>query len=496
MAKSVLIAGAGLGGLATALRLVKKGYKVDIIEKNSQAGGRVNQLKKDGFTFDTGPSFFSMSYEFKEFARDCNINLPFDYYGLDPLYSVNFRKNPVTYHLYKDIARLADQFRETEPDFEFRMRRYLEKSKHLFHDTSVVIKSNYDSLFHYLITLMKVNPVHLPVIFRNFWQQVAHYVKSDDARQILSLVAFFLGKTPFDTAAVYTLLSYTEFMHDGYFNVKGGMYKIIEGIVDELKKENVNITYNTEITDYISEGRKLKFLMDRNNKKWGADIIVVNADAAVFRGRIFKRREFSEENLDKKEWTMGPLTIYLGIKCKLPDIQHHNYYLGNNFREYADKVFKNPEILEKPYYYVNVLSRSNPDCAPEGSESLFFVCPVPDLRFKTRWDDRDEIVDSIIEDFSARIKKDIRPEIVSKTVYTPVEWQDQFNLHRGSGLGLSHKMLQIGAFRPKNFDEVFKNVFYVGASTIPGTGLPMVIISSKLAVDRIETYNAKTSGLD
>ncbi|NSW94785.1 MAG: phytoene desaturase, partial [Bacteroidales bacterium] len=431
MSKKVLIAGAGLGGLATAVRLAKKGYDVEILEKNSQAGGRLNQLKKDGFTFDTGPSFFAMSYEFTDFAKEVNIKLPFEYYELDPLYSVNFRKSPKTYHLYKDIKKLSEQFLDAEPDFEKRITRYLQKSGRLYYDTNVVIKSNYDSVFDYLLTLMKVNPVHLPVIFRNFWQQVAHYVKSDDARQILSLVAFFLGKTPFDTEAVYTLLSYTEFIYDGYFNVRGGMYKIIEGLVNELKKDNIRITYDTEIKGFQSEGNKLKYLIDKRGKKWEADIFVINADAAVFRGTVFGRREFSPEKLDRMDWTMGPLTIYLGIKCKLPEIQHHNYYLGNNFREYADKVFKDPEVLEKPYYYVNVLSRSNPDCAPEGCESLFFVCPVPDLRFKKNWNDRDEIVDSIIDDFSSRIGKNIRQEIISRTVYTPADWQDQFNLHRG-----------------------------------------------------------------
>ncbi len=489
MQKSVLIVGAGLGGLATALRLVKKGYKVTIIEKNNQAGGRLNQLKKDGFTFDTGPSFFSMSYEFTEFAKDCNIKLPFNYYSLDPLYTVNFRNSPVTYYLYKDLKKLAAQFSVSDPGFEKGMDRYLTKSGKLFHDTvDIVIKSNYDSILQYIITLMRVNPVHLPVMFRNFWQQVSQYFSSEEARQIVSLVAFFLGRTPFDTSGVYTLLSYTEFRHDGYFNVEGGMYKIVEGIVDELKKEKTEIIYNTEIIDFFAEGNDLKYLIDKDKRKWEADIIVINSDAAVFRGRVFRRKEFSDEKLDKKEWTMGPLTFYLGLKCKLPGIHHHNYYLGNNFKEYADNVFKHPEIMEKPYYYVNVLSSSNPGCAPEGGESIFFVCPVPDLRFKKNWDDRDEIVDSIIDDFSGRIGKNIRPEIVSRTVYTPVDWQDQFNLHRGSGLGLSHKMLQIGGFRPKNFDEVFKNVFYVGASTIPGTGLPMVIISSKLAAERIEKF--------
>lgn len=492
MAKSVIIVGAGLGGLATALRLAKKGYKVEIIEKNGNAGGRVNQLKKDGFTFDTGPSFFSMSYEFKEFAKDCNIQMPFKYFELDPLYTVNFRKSPKTYYLYKDISRLAEQFSENEPDFEDKMRRYLRKSGRLFHDTvDVVIKSNYDSVLHYLLTLMKVNPVHLPVMFRNFWQQVSRYFKSEDAVQILSLVAFFLGRTPFDTSSVYTLLSYTEFVHDGYFNVEGGMYKIIEGIVDELKKENVKITYNTEIKDFRATDGRVESVVDQHNREWRADIIVINADAAVFRGQVFRRPEFSAEKLDRKSWTMGPLTMYLGIRSKLHMVNHHNYYLGDNFREYADKVFRSPDSLQKPYYYVNVLSGQNPDCAPEGAESLFFVCPVPDLRFKSDWSDRDQVVDSIIDDFSVRIGKDIRPLIVSRTVYTPVDWQDQFNLHRGSGLGLAHDMLQIGAFRPKNYDELFKNVFYVGASTIPGTGLPMVIISSKLTLRRIEEYSAK-----
>jgi phytoene desaturase len=487
--KTVLIAGAGLGGLATALRLARRGYSVEIIEKNDQPGGRLGQLKKDGFTFDTGPSFFSMSYEFEELARDCKITLPFKYFSLDPLYTVHFRNNPKTYYLYRDISKLASQFTDKEPDFEKRMNRYLDKSGRLFHDTvGAAIKKNYDSVLDYALKLMKVNPVHLPVLFRNFWQQVSHYFTSEEAVQILSLVAFFLGRTPFDTSGVYTLLSYTEFRHDGYFNVEGGMYRIIEGMVEMLHRENVRITYNTEITGFRGEGGKLTALVDRTGREWSADVIVINADAAVFRGTVLKRPGFSAEKLDRKSWTMGPLTIYLGLNCKLPEVHHHNYYLGDNFREYADKVFKNPDSLQKPYYYVNILSKHNPECAPEGAESIFIVCPVPDLRFKPDWSDRDIIVDSIIDDFSLRIGKNIRPEIVSRTVYTPEDWQNQFNLHRGSGLGLSHDMLQIGGFRPKNFDEHFRNLFYVGASTVPGTGLPMVIISSGLVTERIEKY--------
>ncbi len=489
MANKVLITGAGLGGLATALRLVKRGYQVEILEKNEQAGGRLNQVKKDGFTFDTGPSFFSMSYEFEEFARDCNMKLPFEYFELDPLYSVNFSDNEKTFHLYKNIDMLAEQFNEVEPDFKEKFERYQKKAGALFNDTvDLVIKQNFNSFAHYVVALMRVNPIHLPVLFKSFYAHVKKYFSSKEAIQIISLVAFFLGRTPFDTMAIYSLLSYTEFKHDGYYNVKGGMYKIIEGLVNELEKENVPIHYQTEIVGFEEKDSKLQALIDQNGKKWTADSYLINSDAAWFRGNVFKRKAYSEKKLDKMSWTMGYLTFYVGIKRKLPMVDHHNYYLGSNYEAYANNILQNPDTLEKPYYYVNVLSKNNAQCAPEGCESLFFVCPVPNLYHKPNWDDKDEIVNSIISDFSDRIGVDIQKEIVTKTVYTPIEWRDRFNLHRGSGLGLSHSMGQIGYLRPRNYDEKYKNVFYVGASTAPGAGLPMAIISSKLAFERIHKH--------
>lgn len=488
--KKVLVVGAGIGGLATALRLAKKGFKVQIVEKNNTPGGRLNQIKKDGFTFDTGPSFFSMSYEFEQFAKDCNIDLPFEYHALDPLYTVSLRGNPKPYFLYKDTARLAEQFVDVEPDFEEKMNAYLKKAEALFNDTiEVIVKRNFNSLFDYMQAMMQVNPQHLPVLTRNFYQQVSQYFSSDEARQIISLVAFFLGRTSFDTMAIYTLLSYTEFKHDGYFNVKGGMYAIVEGLVRELEKEQVEFVYNSEIVSCKYQDSQLTELIDNNGVSRTADIFVINADAAVFRGKVLERKKYTPKKLDTMSWTMGYLTLYIGLSTKLPQVDHHNYYLGSNFKDYAKQIMKNPDKLEKPYYYVNVLSKHNASCAPEGCESLFFVCPVPTLAYKSNWDDRSEIVQSILDDFSERIEQDINPHIISKTVYTPLEWKDWLNLHQGSGLGLSHTMFQIGAFRPKNYDEQFANTFYVGASTIPGAGLPMGIISSGLTTERVLNYS-------
>ncbi len=487
--QSVLIAGAGIGGLATALRLAKKGYQVEMIEKNEQAGGRLNQIKKDGFTFDTGPSFFSMSYEFHAFAKECGIELPFDIVELDPLYTVNIKGIDKPFYIHKDISKFSDQFKPYEPDFEVKMRKYLKKAGSLFDDTvDLVIKNNFDSKLKYLLTLAQVNPIHLPVLTRSFWKQVTRYFDSKEARQIISLVAFFLGRTPFDTSSIYTLLSHTEFVHDGYYNVKGGMYKIVEGLVKELEKAGVKLHYNVEIKSYEGKGKKLEALIDQNGKKWTADIIVANADAAVFRHSVLKRKAYSQEKMDKKNWTMGYLTFYLGIDKKLANVDHHNYYLGNNYEDYATRVMREPGLLEKPYYYVNVLSKHNDNCAPAGSESLFFVCPVPNLIYKADWSDRDKIIDSIIDDFSERIGTNIMPHIVVRESYTPKDWESRFNLYRGSGLGLAHDIKQIGALRPANFDEEFSNLYYVGASTHPGAGLPMAIISSKLAAERVEKH--------
>jgi phytoene desaturase len=430
-----------------------------------------------------------MPYEFEELITDCSVDMPFEFVELDPLYVVNFKGSDRKYFLYKDIERLSEQFSDIEPDFEKKFKAYLKKCGDIYRDTvDVVIKQNFDNLPHYLLSLLTVNPKHIGVLFSSFWRQSGRYFKSKEVRQIVSLIAFFLGRTPFDTNAVYTLLSHIEFVYKGYYNVKGGMYKIVEGLVGQLNKMGTQMHFNTEITGYQSNGNKLDFLIDKTGKKWEADLFLINGDAALFRGEIFGRKNYSYEKLSKMSWTMGYLTFYIGLDTKLPQVEHHNYFLGNNYEEYAKDVMRNPGSLEKPYYYVNVVSKFNPDCAPEGCEALFFVCPVPNLIYKPDWSDKEEIIDSIISDFSERINQDITKNITLRISYTPEDWMKKYNLYVGAGLGLSHTMLQIGGFRPANIDEKFENTFYVGASTIPGAGLPMALISSKLAVDRILNY--------
>lgn len=484
--KKVIIIGSGLGGLSTALRLFKQGYEVTILEKHSTPGGRLNIVEQDGFRFDMGPSFMSMTYELDELFNSVGVKNPIELEQLDPLYQVFFEGKKRSRLIYKSLDKLAEEFKNIEPNLEEKAKKYLDRAGQFFHDTiDTVVKTNYSNKADYLLHLAKVPMKHLPYLRKNMWSEVEKQFESEEIRVIFSLVAFFLGSTPFQTPAIYSLLNYTEMKHNGYWKVKGGMYRIVEQIVNLLTDNGVNIYYNTDIVSVGNSNGKLYELIDQKGKSWKADIFISNSDAASFRGSVLNRTKFSEKKLDNMHWTLAPFTIYLGVKGKVDKLIHHNYFLGSNFRGYADTIFTSSISPQKPYYYVNALSKSETSCAPEGCENLFILCPVPDLRSKKSWEDKEELANNIISDLSSRVGFDISKNILTKKILAPDDWANTLNLYKGSGLGLAHDINQVGAFRPKNKDEKFPNLYYVGASTTPGTGLPMVIISSKLVTERI-----------
>ncbi len=317
------------------------------------------------------------------------------------------------------------------------------------------------------------------------WDELEKTFDSEEVKVIFSLVAFFLGSTPFQTPSIYSLLNYTEMKNNGYWSVKNGMYSVVREMVKILENRNVKFVYNTEIVGIGNNNGKVAQMIDQNGKAWEADIFVSNSDAASFRGKVLGRKKFSPEKLDDLHWTLAPLTIYLGVKGTINNLLHHNYFLGSNFKDYADNIFTSSISPQKPYYYVNASSKSDETSAPDDCENLFILCPVPDLRYKKSWEDKEDLANNIITDLSKRVGYDIQSNILTKKILAPDNWESMLNLYRGSGLGLAHDLNQVGAFRPKNKDEKFNNLYYVGASTTPGTGLPMVVISSKLVTERI-----------
>lgn len=196
--KNAVIIGSGLGGLATALRLVTSGCHVTILEKNKTAGGRLNQIFLDGFTFDMGPSFMSMSYELEELFRSCRVPNPIQLRELDPLYQVFFDDRPQPFKIWKDLSRLEQEFKDIEPRLQAKVEKYLAQGKEIFDDTeNQIVKSNFYTAGDYLVKLAKGNKRLLPFLFRNMWQEVEKNFSSPEARIIFSLIAFFIGASPF-----------------------------------------------------------------------------------------------------------------------------------------------------------------------------------------------------------------------------------------------------------------------------------------------------------
>ncbi len=485
--KKVIIIGSGLGGLSTALRLSNKGYDITILEKHSTPGGRLNTIEQDGFRFDMGPSFMSMTYEFDDLFKSAGVDNPLLMKELDPIYQVFFEGREKPFRIFKDLNKLEKEFDGIEDNLAAKLEHYLKKGGEFFHDTEEqVVKSNYKNKLDYFLKLTKVPKKHLPYLYRTMWKELENTFISEEVRVVFSLVAFFLGSTPFQTPSIYSLLSYTELKHNGYWSVNNGMYSVVREIVKILEERNVKFVYNTEIVGVGNYNGTVAQMVDQKGKVWEADIFVSNSDAAAFRGKVLNRKNYREEKIDAMHWTLAPFTIYLGLKGKINNLLHHNYFLGSNFRDYADNIFTSSIVPQKPYYYVNASSKSDESCAPENCENLFILCPVPDLRYKKSWDDKAELVNNIIEDLSKRIGFDIQSNTLTQKILAPDDWEKMLNLYRGSGLGLAHDLNQVGAFRPKNKDELFSNLYYVGASTTPGTGLPMVVISSKLVTERIQ----------
>ncbi len=486
--KKLIIIGSGLGGLSTALRLSKNNeYDITILEKHSTPGGRMNIIEQDGFRFDMGPSFMSMTYELDNLFESAGVKNPLVLEELDPIYQVYFEGKEKPRKIWKDLEKIEKEFADIEPDLSKKLEVYLARAGEFFHDTEdKVVKSNYTGMLNYLAKLSRVPLKHIPYLLKTMWDQVNKTFDSEEVKIIFSLVAFFLGSTPFKTPAIYSLLNYTEMKYNGYWTIQGGMYKVVEEIVKILESRGVKFVYNTEIVGASNYNGKLNELVDKAGNKWQADIFVSNSDAAAFRGQVLNREKFSEKKLDKMHWTLAPFTIYLGVKGKIDNLIHHNYFLGSNFKDYADSIFTSSISPQKPYYYVNAPSNSGNEFAPEGCENLFILCPVPDLRYKKDWSDKEELADNIIDDFSKRVNFDVKSNILTKKILAPDDWASMLNLYKGSGLGLAHDLNQVGAFRPKNKDEKFPNLYYVGASTTPGTGLPMVIISSQLVTERIK----------
>jgi phytoene desaturase len=483
-----------MGGLAAAIRLRIMGFDVEVFEKNAQTGGRMGHLSEGGFTFDTGPTLLLMTDVYRDLfaAAGRNLDEEVDLIPLEPNYRVHFGDGD-SISVSSSLPALIPELERIEPGVTPRFYRFMEDSCYKYRlGRSEFVERDFERAGDFF------GPRNLRLLLKtkalsNYYHSVSKYFKTEKLRQTFSFQTMYLGLSPFKAPAVYSLLPYTELAEDGLHYPRGGIYKLVEAMSKLARDLGVKIHLNSpveEITVAKDEARGVRV----RGEKIGANAVLANADlpyvyskllppsagAGDFRWRLRKR--------EKLLYTTSAFMLYLGLDRKLDHMLHHNVYLSARYKENFEQIFDERRLPDDPSFYTNVPSRTDENAAPMGMEALYVLTPVPHLQgTKVDWSREGESFKERIYDLLEKKAgiENIRRHIVFEQIKTPLDWRAEHNLEEGAAFGIGHGIFQVGYFRPPMASKTLRNVYFVGASTRPGTGVPLVAIGAKLAAERI-----------
>ncbi|MBA2376682.1 MAG: phytoene desaturase family protein [Actinomycetota bacterium] len=482
--------GAGMGGLAAAIRLARLGFSVEVFEKNSTPGGRMNRLESDGFTFDTGPSLLLMTDTYRELFSFAGRNLE-DYVRLTPItsnYKVNFGDGDEL-RIHRTLPELIKELERIEPGVTPRFYRFLADSCLRYRlGRSEFVERDFENAKSFF-GLRNLNLLLKTKATSNYYKSVSSYFETEKLRQAFSLQTMYLGLSPFEAPAVYTLLPYTELAEDGLWFPEGGMYSLIEAMTELARELGVEFHFDSEVEKVPTmKGRASGVVV--GGEEFFYDAVLVNADLPYAYRKLLSGghdSDFRTRRRGKLKYTASAFMLYLGLDVKLDHMAHHNFYLSSRYKENFEAIFRDGGLPEDPSFYAVVPSKTEPGMAPEGMDGLFVLVPVPHLGPKVDWE-RDGA--AFKEKVYAMLEKrcgieNIREHIVFEKVRTPEDWRDEYNLEEGAAFGLGHGIFQVGYFRPPMKSRSVENLYFVGASTRPGTGVPLVTIGARLVANRI-----------
>lgn len=499
--KTAIVIGAGVGGLATAALLAKDGYHVTVLEKNEQAGGRASQLKKQGFTFDMGPSWYLMPDVFEKFFHNFGYSVSdfLKLQRLSPQYRIFFADKTqveITGEWEKDAAL----FESLEPGSSQKLKEYLALSKEKY-DLSMngFLYHNMDNLLDMMTPSVMKSGQKLDV-FQSMHNYVGRFFKTEKLQQIIQYTLVFLGGAPKNTPALYSLMSHIDF-NLGVWYPKGGMYQIINAMVKLGLEYQVEYRYNSavtrlEVTSQPQQGLagklgKTKQIISAvyvGKKKYTADVIVSNADYAFTETLLSDQRaaDYGPNYWRKKTLAPSAFLLYLGIKGKLPTLVHHNLYFGQNWTHHFEEIFSKPTWPKAPSIYLNKTSYADPTVAPKGHEALFVLVPVAAKLSETAFH-KQAYANHIIGYLEDKLNIKLKDRIVFQEIFSVTDFEKRYHSYGGTALGLAHTLLQTAIWRPRNQSRKIKNLFYVGANTAPGIGVPICLISAELVRQRVRS---------
>jgi len=481
--------GAGIGSLAAAIRLRGKGFEVDVFEKNARIGGRMNRLRMGGFTFDTGPSLLLMTDTYRDLFRSVGRNLH-DYVRLMPLdgqYKVVFGDGD-TLTMRRMLPEMIRELERIEPGVAPRYYRFLEQACYRYRlGRSEFVERDFAKAQDFfglrnLRLLLKTRALS------NYYRSVSRFFHTDKLRQAFSLQTMYLGLSPFSAPAVYSLLPYTELAEDGLWFPEGGMYALVEAMGALAEELGVRFHLNAPVEEVVTKGDRARGVRV-NGEVFASDAVLVGADLPYAYRQLLGGQADGDFHVRKREnlhYTASAYMLYLGVNRKLDNLLHHNFFLSPRYKENFDAIFGEHRLPDDPSFYAVVPSKSEPRMAPEGMESLFVLVPVPHLKgTKVDWNRDREAFREKVYDLLERRCGVRRGDVVYEKERTPLDWQSEYNLEEGAGFGIGHGIFQVGWFRPPMVSRTLPNVYFVGASTRPGTGVPLVTIGAQLVAERM-----------
>ncbi|GEP52011.1 phytoene dehydrogenase [Flavobacterium noncentrifugens] len=486
MRKNIVIIGSGFSSLAAACYLAKAGNKVSIYEKNSTIGGRARQLKKDGFTFDIGPTWYWMPDVFERFFADFDKKTS-DYYELKklaPAYQVYFGVN--------DFVTIADNLPEIIKTFES-----IEKgSGKILEDFMATAKSNYDIAIKDLVYNPGVSPLELVTLktatkvgqfFSNISKEVRKRFTNKKLVQILEFPVLFLGAKPSDTPSFYSFMNFADFGL-GTWHPKNGMYSVVLAIEKLARELGVQIHTNSNISKIVVENGKAVGI-EIDSEIISADVVLSGADYHHTETLLdFKDRKYSEKYWESRTFAPSSLLFYVGFDKKVKNVQHHTLFFDVEFDEHAKDIYDDPKWPENPLFYASFPSKTDENAAPKNCEAAIFLIPIaPGIK------DTQELRETYFEKILIRLEnltqQKLRENLIFKESFCVNDFVKEYNSYKGNAYGMANTLLQTAFLRPKLKSPKVRSLYFTGQLTVPGPGVPPALISGKLAAELIEKHS-------
>jgi len=488
MARAIII-GAGLGGLATALRLRHAGLDVLVLEKQPRAGGRSNVIEENGFRVDTGPTILVMKSTFEDTYRAIgqDLNQRLDFVRLDPNYRVYYHDG--TYlDLFSSMPELAAEVERVEPGAAARLFRFLGAGAKKYALGMTFVTRNYDRITD-LANPVAARRLLVTGSYQRLYRHVAAYFKSDKLRKAFSFHSMFLGLSPYDALAMYSLITYAD-LALGMWYPRGGIYSIVEDMLALADEMGAEVRTNAPVREILIRNGRASGVVLESGDTLEADLIISNADLPYTYKSLVPagaRRAYTDSRLDAMDYACSGYLLYLGLDKEYTQMRHQALYFSEDYRANLDAIFKSRTIPTEPSFHLNNPTITDPTLAPPGHTLLYVLAPMPNLQGGVDWHEAaPRVREQLLDQLERLVDPDLRQHIVWEREYTPLDFQTRLNAVHGTAFGsLAHGLFQSAYFRPHNVARDIPGLYFVGQGTYPGIGMPMVLISAQLVAERI-----------